>query len=149
MRSFYILFFIIFQSCGHKQNRRIGHEKELPFSTNTMISIIENSDCVYGDGIGMTSEKSITYECFKRLEQLASDSLWFQLSKSKSTVMRIYAYKALLSKNQSLALQVKERLKNDKSPFCDITDDQTMYLTVDFFVTKLSDTTTKNNWFTK
>jgi hypothetical protein len=88
-----------------------------------LITRIEASDCVYGAGIGIESRANATYESYDRLNKLISDSEWLNLSYSRSTVMRIYAFKALLERNQLMAAEVRHRLKTDSSTFCYIAND--------------------------
>lgn len=83
-----------------------------------LISMIESSKKIEGEYIGFTAEKSEIYTCYKTLLELASDSLWIELSYSKSVVMRYYAYRALLSKGNVNLLSIRNRLIKDTTQVC-------------------------------
>ena len=86
---------------------------------NDLISTIESSKYIEREYIGgWGAKKSYIYGCYEKLLEIASDSLWIELSYSKSPVMRYYAYKALLSKESSEFPAVRNRLIRDTSPVC-------------------------------
>ena len=94
------------------------------------ISRIESSENIESKHIGFTGEKSIIYSYYEKLLEIASDSLWIELSYSKSAVMRYYAYQALLSKGNIRFLSVRNRLIKDTSCVCFHTFDMINCLTL-------------------
>ncbi|WP_276482434.1 hypothetical protein [Paraflavitalea pollutisoli] len=78
---------------------------------------LEASEEIQGEGIGISGTPSATYESFKLLDGLLSDTAWLQLTYSKSPVMRVYAYQALQKRNKAMTEEVKVRLSHDDASF--------------------------------
>lgn len=72
---------------------------------------------------GITGKDNPTADAYKSLLSIASDSVWVRLSYSEKPVVRMYAFKALYSKNSTDLEEVTSRLKTDTVSVCDISDD--------------------------
>ena len=84
-----------------------------------LISVIESSKDIEGEYVGgWATKKSHTYNCYKTLLEIVSDSLWVELSYSKSPVMRYYAYEALLTRESANLSSVRSRLLKDTTQVC-------------------------------
>jgi len=89
--------------------------------TRTIFKInlgIEESDCVYIGGSGITGEEKYASVCYKKLLEIAPDTLWINLSKSKSGVAKYYAFTALFFKKNTQKNEVEKRLKEDTTTIC-------------------------------
>jgi len=104
------------------------------YDTGELIRTIEKSRCFCGEFTGIGGEKSETYLNFQMLLKVASDSLWFKLSFSKSPVMRLYAFHALEIKNKKMRDIVKLRLESDTATVVWRNSDEVVYCTVGFYV---------------
>ena len=124
-----IFILLLFISCYSKQYKEYGvidtnqtnsySISDFSFSTtDDLISTIELSENIESEHIGFNAEKSYIYSCYTDLLEVASDSLWLELSYSKSAVMRYYAYKALLSKESTNLHSIRNRLIKDTSHVC-------------------------------
>lgn len=99
-----------------------------------LVTLIDRSDCVYIGGIGYTGDESEVYDSYQRLLEIAPDSLWVKLSFNKNPVLRVYALKALVTKNSSKLFEANDRLQKDKDTICYVAGDTRMSFSVSFFV---------------
>jgi len=111
-------------------NQFIGGE----INVKTLAQRLELSPVVYGRYEGIEGRPTIVYATFERLNHLVADSFWLQATHSRSPVMRIYAYDALMARNPTLASLAKEWLKNDTSVVKQISFDLIDYYTVGNYV---------------
>jgi hypothetical protein len=136
----YLIFFTCLIGCKHRNVRSDSLSKtkfpevERQKDINVLIRTIESSDALYGKAVGINGETNFVYSSFERLSRLASDSLWFKLSYSSSPVMRAYAYDALKSKNQLMALDVANRLKDDTTKIRWISSDMSITCSVNYYI---------------
>ena len=100
---------------------------------NKLVKFLENSDCYYGS-VGINGGENSVYESYKRLLTLVGDSVWVELSKNKNAVVRVYAFKALLSKNSPEVKRIQNTLKSDSTSFCLKANDFSLDMTVGFYV---------------
>ncbi|HOF17194.1 MAG TPA: hypothetical protein PLF32_03915 [Bacteroidales bacterium] len=124
----YILFVLLFVciSCNTKERKNSTFKDSIDSVLkvnsreyiNDKISVIESSKQIEGKHIGYGGQISGIYSCYEILLKNISDSLWIELSYSKSPVMRYYAYQALLSKGNIKFLSVWNRLRKDTSSVC-------------------------------
>jgi hypothetical protein len=108
---------------------------DFSFSTiDDLISAIESSENIESKHIGIEGRKSYIYNCYEKLLEVASDSLWTELSYSKSPVMRYYAYKALFSRESANLQSVRNRLVKDTAQVCYHTMDMTFTFTLEYLI---------------
>ncbi|MFT3705548.1 MAG: hypothetical protein QM802_24475 [Agriterribacter sp.] len=80
---------------------------------NYLVALLNDSTEIEAERIGFTGEKSVSYQIFKRLSFISSDTALLQLTKHKNPKIRVYAMWALTEKNRQLALMRMDQLKND------------------------------------
>ena len=143
---FYLLFFIgceikskPLKELNNKTTQNILKYADIKTENNIqkLVSEIELSDCVYGNGVGMNGEENRVYDCYDRLLQIAPDSLWFNLSHNKSPVVRVYAYKTLLNKKDPKLPLVKNFLKKDTSTVCWSSNDINIKCSISYLISIL------------
>ena len=145
--SYLIFITIVLFSCKNCQNSKTNTitNNELGSTIGNihnnrienLINIIEASNCVYGKGVGIAGKPNQTYEAFSELNNLASDSLLFKLTYHNNTILKIYAYKALVERNSNLAKKVQDRLKFDTATFCNQINDISFNCSVSNYVIKV------------
>ena len=124
----WLILLLFMTSCYPKQYEEVTDINEIsstptydyfpPLTADDLISIIEASEYIEAKHIGFIGEKSKIYSCYEKLLEIASDSLWIELSYSKSPVMRCYAYQALLLKENINLPSIRNRLIKDTSSVC-------------------------------
>ena len=100
------------------------------------MNILKQSKCVYGKHIGIEGKTSKEYEAFEKLNKQVSDSFLFSLINYKSSVVRIYAYNALVERNITLSKEAQNYLKNDTAIICTQTNDIGLNCSISTYVTK-------------
>ena len=112
---------------------------ELKKENNIQVLIdgIEIGECIEGPVVGLAGQESRIYGCYKRLCQLASDTLLLKLGDSKSAVLRFYAYQALYSKQSPLASALKKRLMQDNTVVCWRSNDMGLKAPISYFILHL------------
>ena len=147
MKYIEFFFLLLFAGCypSYVEEAEVTNMNELNLNfvdtvadIDYLISIIESSKNIESKHIGFTGRKSHVYGCYEKLLDAASDSLWVELSYSKSPVMRCYACNALLSNESTNFLSVRNRLLKDTTEVCCQTRDMFFYFTIGYVV--------ENNW---
>jgi len=142
------IFILVFIACEHKprpQNKAksvgvdAGKFVQFPYiakenSIQKLVGLIDSGDCVYFGRIGYNGEESEIYDCYQRLLEIASDSIWIKLTNDKNPVLRVYAFRALESKKSSRLQEVKDRLLKDKATVCYVSADTRIIVSVSSFV---------------
>ena len=128
MKIYILLLLLFLAGCCPKQEKATGineislilmDDRYLFFTINDLISTIESSKYIERKYVGgWAARKSHIYDCYEKLLEIASDSLWVELSYSKSPVMKYYAYNALFSKGNINSLSIRNRLIGDTSSVC-------------------------------
>jgi hypothetical protein len=109
-----IIIFLLY-ACN---NQPVNNRQEIKPDINGLVKSIEQSDCYYGKVVGLAGKEPSVYAAFENLDKIVTDSFWLHMSHSTYPVMRLYSYRALESRNQEMASQVRERLKEDTAIVC-------------------------------
>ena len=128
--SFILLFILLLLAMSYYEKQKSKKELEAkPYtsvfdsllnemeSVDNLISIIESSKRIESKYLGFEGESAI-YSVYEKLLDQVSDSLWVELSYSKSPVMRYYACMALFSNESADYSSVRDRLIKDTSHVC-------------------------------
>jgi hypothetical protein len=101
------------------------HFPDIARETNrdNLLSEIQASECVESKFINISGDYSRTFACFERLNEISSDSSLFELTKSKFSVVRAYAFQALRTRNKVLSNLARKYLQNDTAKICIIISD--------------------------
>jgi hypothetical protein len=104
-RKLFLLLFLVFvASVGFAQN------------INTVVRKIAKHNIYEGPVVGFAVSSSKQYERFEILQAKASkEKLIAIASKHKNAVVRLYAYNALLYKEQNIPTELKEKFAADKT----------------------------------
>ena len=131
-----LLILLFFNSCGSESG------KETPINkTNSMESLItelEVSNCVESKYIGIERIESKTYSVYDSLLRIAPDSLWWNLTYSRSAVARCYAFQTLFAKKYPRLGEVLSRLSIDTDSICYFKDQYKYKATVSSFVMNIT-----------
>ena len=142
------LFILLVIGCGYRTkpqykskaiDKDTGRYAKFPYiatesNIQKLVSRVDSSDCVYFGRIGYTGEESEVYDSYQRLLEIAPDSIWVQLSYNNNPIIRIYAFKALQTKNRAFLKEVEYRLQKDKATFCYVSADTRTIYSVSSFV---------------
>jgi hypothetical protein len=132
-----ISIFVTVVGCRNLDKRNVEKPKELPISQ--LITELEESKCVETKYVGIEGRPSETYAVYEKLLEAAPDSLWWNLTYSKSGVMKFDAFQALSRKRDPRLVEIINRLKNDTSSIRYRSADVEIPGTVGFFVRHASD----------
>ena len=85
---------------------------------NKIVRELETSKCVDENGVGFSAEYTRTYALYERMSQLATENQLFCLLKNKSSVVRVYAFRALKELKYPSANPGKIILDSDTNHVC-------------------------------
>ena len=121
--KYWIIFITALLGCGAKPETSSRVIRQL-------VSQLEYSPCVIIGGVGIEGKENTAAESYKKLLQVAPDSVWVRLSYSEKPVVRMYAFEALFSRNSPDLESVKTRLKADTATVCRVSGDVEMNLSI-------------------
>lgn len=105
----------LWSSCNNQSQKQEALKlNELMFLTNAL----EASTCAYLGNTGIEGKENYFYNSYKRLSQIAPDSLFIQLTESKNHVARYYGYAALKNRKYKDLDKIAEQLKKDTTSIC-------------------------------
>ncbi len=135
-KNLFVVGVLFFLSCEHKSKTsryRLSDSYEKVSKTKDVNYLIEYSKklpCVCSISIGIEGSYNPDGEYFKRLNELASDSLLIELTRSSSPNLRISSFWELESRKSKKLPQLIELLSNDTSEVCVIDGDIKIHSTI-------------------
>ena len=126
---------LLLLGCNNRKEPDVNRERGIPNKEiERLLTVLENSDCYYGKGVGISGEPNETYNSYSKLKDIVSDDDWYKLSYKKSPVLRIYSYNALVEKNDTLAILLQKRLMLDTTVFCSKINDLSFKCSISYYV---------------